>query len=216
MGWCIKSNNGLLAAVAIGTISLLTACTADPPTSDSSPTSPPPSSPPIPSPSPTVTPSVTPSVTASPSSTPSPTGAKSAATQQTEEKLRKTLTEAESLVVQSVTCPSSIEFQVGKTYDCQVASSVGSFTVAIDIKDQKGDFKWATKGLLVLSKLEEYIQKSTNEKGGGDVQVTCDGKVRLAKPGDEFQCKVTDAKGQSRIAKVTVQDEQGNVFFTLL
>lgn len=216
MVWCIKPNHRLLAAFATGIMSLLTACTEAPPTSDSSPTSPAPSSPPIASPSPTTTPSATPSAPTSPSPSASPSGAKSAATQQTEEKLRKTLTEAGEVAVQSVTCPSPIEFQVSKTYACQVASSVGSFTVTIDIKDQKGDFKWATKGLLVLSKLEEYIQKSTKEKGGGDVQVTCDGKVRLAKPGDEFQCKVTDTKGQSRIAKVTVQDEQGNVFFTLL
>ncbi len=84
--------------------------------------------------------------------------------------------------------------------------------IAVEITNATGpQFQWSTKGLLVLSKLEQFIQQQVKDKNGANVTADCSGKVRVAKPGDTFECRVIDAQGQSRPAKVTVKDDQGTV-----
>ncbi|NJP09602.1 MAG: DUF4333 domain-containing protein [Leptolyngbyaceae cyanobacterium RU_5_1] len=118
--------------------------------------------------------------------------------------------------MQSVDCPITIEQKPGKTYECQVTSDVGAFTVVVEPTGTGEQFRWGTKGLLLLSKLDEFIQRSAQSQGVGKVTVDCGGKVRPAKPGDTFECKVTDAKGRLRSTKVTVRDELGNVYISPL
>jgi hypothetical protein len=74
--------------------------------------------------------------------------------------------------------------------------------------------QWSTKGLLVLPKLEKTIQQGIQEQFGVAVKTQCGGKVRVAKPGDTFTCKLTDGKGE-RSVTVRVDDEQGNVTWKL-
>jgi hypothetical protein len=188
--------------IGLGAIALLTSCTE------------PPTTPTATAPSPTAsitTPNPTPST---PIATPS-LAAKPAPVQKTEAKLRQEFAKTKDFTVQAINCPANLTFQAGKSYDCQVTSDAGIFTVVLQMTNAKGDFRWNTKGLLLLSKLEQYIQQTVKQQGAGDVRVDCGGKARVAKPGDAFQCKVTNAQGQTRSATVTVKDEQGGVFLAL-
>jgi hypothetical protein len=67
----------------------------------------------------------------------------------------------------------------------------------------------------MLAKLNTFIQQNVQNQGGGAVTVDCGGKAKIAKVGDTFECKVTDAKGTNRVARITVRDDTGNVFIAL-
>lgn len=191
-----------LIGISLGVLALLTSCT-EPPTSPTA-TSPSPTSSIVPTNPTQSTPVATPSLAAKPEPV-----------QKTEEKLRQEFAKTKDFTVQAINCPANLTFQAGKNYECQVASDAGIFTVVLQMTDAKGDFRWNTKGLLLLSKLEQYIQQTIKQRGAGDVRVDCGGKARVAKPGEAFQCKVTNLQGQTRSAKVTVKDEQGGVFLAL-
>lgn len=75
--------------------------------------------------------------------------------------------------------------------------------------------QWNTKDLLVLPKLEKNIQQGIQEQFGLAVKTNCGGKIRLAKPGETFACKVTDPKGQTQTVNVRVDDNKGNVTWKL-
>lgn len=116
--------------------------------------------------------------------------------------------------MQSVTCPADLTEKAGTRYDCQVQSDIGSFVVVVQPTGAPGKFNWGTRGLLLVSKLNAFIQQSVASRGGGVVTVDCGAQARAAKPGDVFECKVTDAKGAVKTARVTVRDEQGNVYLS--
>ncbi len=189
----------------LGSLMLLASCTPPPPTATApSPTGTPTNA----SPRPTLT------IPTSPTPTPSPTSTaeKPAAVKTAETKLADLITKATGLTVQAVACPANMGEKAGTKYDCTVTSEVGTFTAVVEPTDQAGQIKWGTKGLLLLSRLNSFIQQSVQNQGGGPVTVDCGGKARIAKVGETFECKVTDAKGGTRTAKVTVRDEVGNVF----
>jgi hypothetical protein len=129
-----------------------------------------------------------------------------------ETKLADLVAKATELTVQAVDCPANLGEKAGTTYNCNVTSEVGTFTAVVEPTDQTGQIKWGTKGLLLLSKLNSFIQQSVQNQGSGPVTVDCGGKARVAKVGETFECKVTDAKGGTRTARITVRDEAGNVF----
>jgi Domain of unknown function (DUF4333) len=202
---------------AIGLVLLLIGCTPQettlPPTVPS-PTSSPGvgfSPPPLPSVDPSISPSpgVTP-ISPSPTLTASPT-AKSAEVKTVETKLAELVAQEGNLTVQAVACPPNLEQKAGTTYDCQITSDAGTFLVTVEPTGQPGQFKWGTKGLLLLSKLDSFLQKNASANGG-NVAVDCGGKIRPAKPGETFECKLTDSQGKTRTTKVTVRDDQGNVY----
>lgn len=192
----------------LGGLMVLAGCTNPPQTATSpSPTGAPTDG----SPSPTLT---IPS-TQTPTPSPSSTADKPASVKTVETKLSGLVTQATGLTVQAVDCPATLVEKAGTTYNCNVTSEVGTFTAVVEPTDQTGQFKWGTKGLLMLTKLNTFIQQSVQNQGGGPVTVDCGGKARIAKVGETFECKVTDAKGGTRTAKVTVRDEAGNVFLAL-
>ena len=131
---------------------------------------------------------------------------------------------AGNLTIQSVDCPATLAAPsqpetaatVPKTFDCQINSDAGVFTVVVEPTGDPTKFRWGTKGMLLLSKLNDFIQKSAESKDLGKVTVDCGGKIRPAKAGETFDCKVTDTKGTIRTVKVTVRDEAGNVFIAPL
>jgi Domain of unknown function (DUF4333) len=86
---------------------------------------------------------------------------------------------------------------------------------ASDPKPAKNELQWNTKGLLVLPKLERTIQQGIKQQFQIDVKTSCGGKVRIAKPGDTFECKVTDQRGQTKAVQVRVDNEQGGVTWKL-
>lgn len=200
----VKGRHPLYYAV-LGSLMLLASCTTPPQTATSpSPTT----SPTDGSPRPTLT------IPTSPTPTPSPTSTaeKPASVKSVETKLADLIAKATGLTVQTVDCPANLIEKAGTTYNCNVTADVGNFTAVVQPTDQAGQFKWGTKGLLLLTKLNTFIQQSVQNQGNGPVTVDCGGKARVAKIGDTFECKVTDAKGANRIARITVRDDVGNVF----
>jgi hypothetical protein len=80
---------------------------------------------------------------------------------------------------------------------------------------KKSELQWSTKGLLVLPKLEQTIQKGIKAQFQIEVKTNCGGKLRVVKPGDTFKCQVTDQKGTTKPITVRVDDEKGNVTWKL-
>jgi len=212
---CLLQTIGFAIAGGIALTSCTPSQTDVPPTPIASPTI---TVSPALTPSPIVSPTLSPSPTDSPTVTPSPTEspAKPANVLTIEKQVTDLVAKVGNLTVQSVTCPDAIDETSGKTYDCQVQSDVGAFVVVVQPTGQPGKFRWGTRGLLLLSKLDTFIQQSVANQGGGKVTVDCGTKARTAKRGETFDCKVTDAKGKIRTARITVRDEQGNVYLSVL
>lgn len=198
VGWYSGSGKGRGALVAVV---LLAGCTSQAPTSSTV----------------TVSPGPTASgVVASPTIAPSPVSAtKSQATKDLETRLSKAFTDTTKVPLDSVDCPAQFAVKAGNRFTCQAASEGQAFAIAVELTNPDGQFQWNTKSLLVLSKLEQFIQSRIRAKGGPDVTANCGGKIRVAQPGDTFECKVTGAQTQSRSAQVKVKDEQGSVDISL-
>ena len=158
------------------------------------------------SPSPLLTPTLTPSPVVT---------SKSQATKDLESRLGKAFTETTKVPLSTVDCPAQLDVKAGNRFSCQATAEEQTFAIAVVLTNPDGQFQWNTKGLLVLSKLEQFIQSRIREKGGPDVTANCGGKIRVAQPGDTFECKVTGAQAQARSAQVKVKDEQGSVDISL-
>lgn len=155
-------------------------------------------------------PSPTATATVSPVASPS-VPAKSEATKDLESRLSKAFAESTKVPLDSVDCPAQFEVKAGNRFNCQATSAGQSFAIAVELTNPDGQFQWNTKELLVLSKLEQFIQTRIRDKGGPDVTANCGGKLRVAQPGDTFECKVTGAQGQARSVQIKVKDDQGGV-----
>jgi hypothetical protein len=200
---------GKSIVMLIGLVAVLSGCAANSPVPIAP--SPTPTTPSLPA-SPTTSPTpATPSATATPDS--SATNPGSAQTiQEVETRLSKVVSESTGVPIQSVKCPTGAEVAVGSRFDCEAVLDGQTFAIAVEITDVTApQFKWSTKGLLLTSKLEAYIQKEIKNRSGIDVTTSCGSSIRIANTGETFECQVTDAKGQARSAKVTVKDDQGNV-----
>jgi hypothetical protein len=167
--------------------------------------SPTPFSSPTDSPSPLVTSTSSPGVSDKPE-----------ATRNLETQLQSTVSQTINAPLQAIDCPPRSALQGGERFDCQATTNNQSFVVSVAITDASGQFEWQTKGLVQLPKLEQFIQQQVREKGGGEVKAACGGTVRIVKPGDSFDCQVTNAQGQSRTTRVTVKDDQGTVDVSLI
>ncbi len=160
------------------------------------------------------TPSASPQASfTSPTATLSPE--KSKALQDLERKLQTDVSKTAAVPVRSVTCPADINLETAKTFTCQATAEGKTFPLTINLENKKKGLQWSTKDLLVLPKLEKNIQQGIQEQFGLAVKTDCGGKIRLAKPGETFACKVTDPKGQTQTVKVRVDDEKGNVTWKL-
>jgi hypothetical protein len=130
-------------------------------------------------------------------------------------KLEQALTELYNqetgVPITSVSCPDNANLNMGSTFECQAKAQEIQFGIQVKIKNNEGYFDSSTKGLLILTKIEDLLKKMVKEKANIDVTVDCGGKLRAAKPGDSFTCQVKDTKGQSKEATVTVKDDQGNI-----
>jgi hypothetical protein len=164
--------------------------------------------------SPTPTPSASPQVSfVSPMATASPEKAR--AIQDLEQKLQVDVSKTAAVPVRSVKCPANINLETTKTFTCQATAEGKTFPLAINLENKKKGLRWSTKDLLVLPKLEKNIQQGIQEQFGLAVKTNCGGKIRLAKRGETFACKVTDPKGQTLTVNVRVDDEKGNVTWKL-
>jgi len=169
---------------------------------------------------------------------------KAAATKALEYRLKAEVTKKSGIPVQSIVCPITANPEDGKPFDCQAVAANQAFLVALRPKaapfvlppqagakpktaiaptppaqplspTQKSELQWSTKGLLVLPKLEQTIQKGIKAQFQIEVKTNCGGKLRVVKPGDTFTCQVTDQKGTTKPITVRVDDEKGNVTWKL-
>ncbi len=141
----------------------------------------------------------------------SPPSNKPEITQQIERKLTELVSGNIGVPLESIDCPAKTERKPGDRFECRLSAQGQSFMVGVELTDASGKFKWNTQSLLVLSKLEAFIQQRLKEKDQADVKANCGGKIRVTKPNEEFQCQITDLQGQSRTIKISVKDDQGNV-----
>ncbi len=85
------------------------------------------------------------------------------------------------------------------------------------MQNNEGAFNTNVKGqLLNLSKIEELLQKSFQEKTKIEVTADCGGKLRAVKTGDSFTCQIKNKQGQTRKAQITVTDDKGQINVKLL
>jgi hypothetical protein len=144
---------------------------------------------------------------------------KSEAVKTFEKRLRGELIKKAGITVQTVTCPVAVNVEAQDAFTCEAIAEGKTFQVAVNPKNtptqDKNELRWNTQGLLVLPKLEKTIQQGIQQQFRLDVTVNCGGKVRLAKPGESFQCQVSDRRGQTRPVSVRVDDTQGNVTWKL-
>lgn len=125
------------------------------------------------------------------------------------------MAEAIQTPIASLNCPAQPELNAGDHISCEAVAAGQTFAIAVTMTDTAGQFTWQTRGLLVLSKLEDFIQTRLRERGVA-VQADCGGALRVAQPKETFKCQVSDATGQIREVSVIVKDEQGNVDISLL
>jgi len=162
----------------------------------------------------------TPPVSPASSPAPSPTlPSKSDAVKTFEKRLRGELIKKAGIAVQTVSCPAQVNVKNQDPFTCEAIAEGKTFQVAVNPKtgkqQDKSGLRWNTKGLLVLPKLEQTIQQGIQQQFRLDVKVACGGKIRVAKPGENFQCQIRDQRGQSKAVTVRVDDEQGNVTWKL-
>lgn len=117
--------------------------------------------------------------------------------------------------IDSVECPENANLKAGGTFDCQASAEDVNFRIQVKMENDKGKFDSKTRGLLILSKIEDLIKKTVKEKAGLDINVDCGGKLRAAKPGDIFTCQLKDTRNNTRDARVSVKDEQGSINFSI-
>lgn len=173
-----------------------------------------------PSPVPTIAESPIPTPTVSPTDIPSPTptpsaSAKPAAVQTLETRLKTVLTEAIAAPVEDVNCRAAADIKPGSPIPCEAKTRQQPFSLTAELVDTKGNFNWTAPGLIILSNLETSIQQVVKDRSGISVTADCGESIRVANPGDSFQCRLSDAQGQSRSLNVAVKDNQGNVEISL-
>lgn len=162
--------------------------------------------------------SKSPTAAESPSTSKSPTATSSTKNpnvQKAEAALKGLYTQQAGVPIDSVKCPEDANLKTGGTFECQAKAQDVNFKIQVKMENDKGNFDSKTQGLLILTKIEDLIKKTIKEKANLDVTADCGGKLRAAKTGDTFNCQVKDPKGQTKEAKVTVKDEQGNINVSL-
>lgn len=187
----------LVLLLGIGSTAVLAGCKGNTPATSESPTT---------SKSPAA------SESASPSKSPATTSStKNPNVKKAEESLKSLYTKQAGVPIDSVKCPEDANLKTGGTFECQASAQGINFGIQVKMENDKGNFDSKTQGLLILTKIEDLIKKTVKEKANLDVTADCGGKLRAAKTGDTFSCQVKDTKGQTKAAKVTVKDEQGNI-----
>lgn len=119
------------------------------------------------------------------------------------------------LPIDSVNCPNNVNIRAGSSFECRARAQGVNFGIIVKMEDNQGKFDSRTRGLLVLSKIEDLIQRNVKEKSGMNVTANCGNKLRAAVAGDTFSCQVRGPRGQTRNAQVKVKNELGDINVSL-
>ncbi len=97
--------------------------------------------------------------------------------------------------VKAVTCPSGIQPEAGKSFECVGEMDNGyTFTIAVQQQDDNGNLTWDVphaKGLINIPKLESNIQETLTTEIGTKPAIACGGIYKAVTPGQGFDCQVT-------------------------
>jgi hypothetical protein len=129
------------------------------------------------------------------------------------------LTEQLGLPFKSVSCPENRDMKAGDVFQCKaVAETGGDLTIEVTQKDDSGNVNWKAvdaERVMSLAKLEEQIKEGLARQLKVEAAVTCgDSRMRIAIAGATLECTAT-AGNESRAVAVTMDDDKGNVTWTL-
>ncbi|MGF1537390.1 MAG: DUF4333 domain-containing protein [Elainellaceae cyanobacterium] len=135
-----------------------------------------------------------------------------------------------TLPIDAVNCPDSVPVAPGESFQCWGDLPNGPFSIYVDQEDDQGSVSWDipnSSQVLNLSKLETYFRDAIREEMGEVSEIDCGGDYRVNRPGDRFDCSLSEAilvkedkeeaeEGESGVERqleaIQVQvDSQGNV-----
>jgi hypothetical protein len=139
-----------------------------------------------------------------------------------ETSIKTELEKQGGIIVQTVFCPKDVLKAKDSFFQCKgKLVPRGEFVVTVQQEDEAGKVKWEvlnSNGLLNLPRLEKRLQKEVGTEIGIEPTIKCSTgtrQYRATKPGDSFECKVTNGKltsPQGQIDKLVVKvDATGNV-----
>ena len=116
--------------------------------------------------------------------------------------------------ITSVSCPSDVKKEEGKTFTCDAKlEDGGKAQVVVTQTDNRGNGTYAFKpGTLQLSdnSVEPALEESLSAKGVSDPQVDCPESISV-KEGETVTCTATGAGGRSGDVTFTWSSDDGSI-----
>jgi hypothetical protein len=116
--------------------------------------------------------------------------------------------------ITSVSCPSDVKKEEGKTFTCDAKlEDGGKAQVTVTQTDNRGNGTYAFKpGTLQLSdnSVEPFLEESLTAKGVSDPQVDCPELIPV-KEGETVTCTATGAGGRSGDVTFTWSSDDGSI-----
>ncbi|MEB3182736.1 MAG: DUF4333 domain-containing protein [Nostocaceae cyanobacterium] len=132
--------------------------------------------------------------------------------QKIEAEIKQDLEKQARVSLKSVSCPENIPLMANLAFECQgEISPEQKFPVTVKQKDDQGNIEWEVRNspsLLNLTELASQFQDEMRTKTGKNAVINCGDKYRVNKPGDTFDCMVSQGEAE----KITVKiDSLGNI-----
>jgi hypothetical protein len=129
------------------------------------------------------------------------------------------LEEQLALPVASVQCPADHPIRSGDTFECTATPREGGqLAVAVTQTDDQGNINWKiarTDGLMDLQLVETSVAEGLRTQADVEATVSCGGRWKAIRPGEEFSCEAQPATGEAVTVKVTTSDADGNISWTV-
>lgn len=149
--------------------------------------------------------------TSSPNASPGTNAPRAVNPSNVEETLKSFFAQRTGVTMTSISCPKDLQLKAGSLFSCQATAENQTFPINVQVRSNQGDFGIEVKGLLILSKLQEQIQDTLQQRTGIQITADCGASLRITKAGDTFNCKIRNDQGQSQTVLVTVEDDLGRV-----
>lgn len=111
-----------------------------------------------------------------------------------EETIKADLNKQNGLSIKSITCPTEVKPEPGKTFECiGELDPDGGFFITVKQEDAQGNVSWEVPSswrLLNLARLESEFKQKLADKSLSQPKIDCGGSYRATKPGDSFECKL--------------------------
>jgi hypothetical protein len=121
--------------------------------------------------------------------------------------------EKTGFTLDSIDCPGSRPAKAGDTFRCQAKLAGQPVGITVTQEDADGTVSYQPdEALLDVRKIVATIEQQMAAQAGIRVTPDCGRrKVLVKKPGETFDCDVSDSTGQHRTVAVRVTDLQGNL-----